>query len=336
VAILAACVLLSGCDRSPAPPTPPAPAQLPLARVVTLAPALTQIVIDLGKGDLLVGVCSDDPVAPKGMKTIGDYRHVDEEALVALHPTVVFTMFGQEGANTRLEDLGQVHHFRVVSYDSPHSIEEMEEIICEGDVLRSGAAGRGVGAVLGNWEAGWKLMLKVQMELAGLEELTLNLENKPTVLLLIGTHPLMAVGPHSVHDALLNRYCGARNAAWNLVGNAPQISRERILEAKPDIIVLIQPNGAPLQSVDQDDRLSELRGLDVPAVKNNKVYLLDDPRGMLESSSLPVVAENLAKVLHPDLTAKIDAAMVAATQPKAEKPAPATQPVPAATAPAVP
>jgi ABC-type Fe3+-hydroxamate transport system substrate-binding protein len=324
LALLTASLLLTSCDRAPAPPPPDE--QPPLARIVTLAPALTQIVIDLGKGDLLVGVCTDDPAAPKGLKTVGDYRHIDEEALLALHPTLVFTMFGQEGANSRLEDLGQVHHFRVVSYDTPHSIEEMEEIISEADVLRAGAGGRGMGAVLGNWEAGWKLMLKVQMELAALEDLTLTLDSKPTVLLLIGTHPLLAIGPRSVHDAVLNRYCGARNAAWNLVGNAPQISRERILEEKPDIVILMQPHGAALKSVDEDDRLAELRGLDIPAVKNQKIFLLDEPRGLLESSSLPAIAQELAKIIHPDLGEKIDAAMVAATQPRPPRHPAATQP----------
>jgi ABC-type hemin transport system substrate-binding protein len=331
--LLAAAVLLAACGRAPAPQ--PAPVvQPPLARIVSLAPELTQMVMDLGKGDLLVGVCSDDPAAPKGLRTVGDYRHIDEESLVALRPTLVLTMFGQEGPNTRLDDLGQVHQFRVVGYPSPHRIREMEEIISDPEGLTVGNAGRGVGTVLGDYEGGWKLMLKVQMELGALEDLTLRLSSKPAVLLLIGTHPLLAVGPESVHSDLLLHYCGARNAAWNLVGNAPQISRERILEAQPDIIILIQPNGDPLKSVDDDDRLTELRGLEVPAVKDHKIFLLDDPRGMLESSSLPVIASKLAKIINPDLAEKIDSAMAAATAAATQPIKPRTPDRPAATQPA--
>jgi len=60
-------------------------------RVVSLAPAITEIVFALGKGDTLVGVtkfCDYPPLAQKIAK-VGGYLDVNMEALLALAPEIV-------------------------------------------------------------------------------------------------------------------------------------------------------------------------------------------------------------------------------------------------------
>ena len=66
----------------------PATAQL---RVVSLAPSLTEIMLDLGAGDLLVGVLDggDRPDALAGLPSVGRYGQLQAESLLALKPDLV-------------------------------------------------------------------------------------------------------------------------------------------------------------------------------------------------------------------------------------------------------
>ena len=75
---------LPACSESPEPELPPAP----LARIVALAPNLTELVFAAGAGDTLVGVSaySDYPPAALDLPIIGDAFTVDHEQLALLKP----------------------------------------------------------------------------------------------------------------------------------------------------------------------------------------------------------------------------------------------------------
>src|SRR3989442_14942040 len=68
--LLLALPLLAACGGRPPPP-----ATTPPARVVSLAPSITEIVYALGGGDRLVGVCAqgDYPPAPARRPRAGGY-----------------------------------------------------------------------------------------------------------------------------------------------------------------------------------------------------------------------------------------------------------------------
>ena len=95
-ALLAALVLLLGAcrGREPAPAERGAPAAAARpARVVALAPSLTEIVFALGAGDTLVGVSeySDYPEAARKIPRVGGLE-VDAEKVAALRPDLVLAI----------------------------------------------------------------------------------------------------------------------------------------------------------------------------------------------------------------------------------------------------
>ena len=60
------------------------------ARIVSLSPALTQMVKDLGLGDKLVGVGMYDPAIDAGdLSDVGNLYQIHYERLLTLEPTIV-------------------------------------------------------------------------------------------------------------------------------------------------------------------------------------------------------------------------------------------------------
>ena len=105
--VVAAISLLAGCDRAPAEGTGQTvkPNGEQATRVVSLAPAITQILVDMKSEKLLVGVAENDLGAPKGLPVVGNYQDLDSEAIIRLKPTHVIMMTGKEGPPQRLTEL---------------------------------------------------------------------------------------------------------------------------------------------------------------------------------------------------------------------------------------
>ena len=71
---------------------PPAAADVPLTRIVSVSKQLTEMIFALGAGSRVVGVdlSSNYPAAADRLPKVGYHRLLNTEGIVALHPTVVF------------------------------------------------------------------------------------------------------------------------------------------------------------------------------------------------------------------------------------------------------
>jgi iron complex transport system substrate-binding protein len=96
LALALACAVPAGCGRAGDLPAPAAPGGPP-ARVVTLAPNLTEIVFAVGAGASLVGVSeySDFPPEARAIPRVGGLE-VSAEKVVSLRPDLVLAM--EEGS----------------------------------------------------------------------------------------------------------------------------------------------------------------------------------------------------------------------------------------------
>ena len=123
------------------------------------------------------------------------------------------------------------------------------------------------------------------------------------VLMLIATSPqVWTLGPGSFHQQVLERLGGAPAIAQG----KPDIvmDAEDVLRLRPDAIVFFVPRakGSPPRTgvLGPDDRrslLGPLAGLDIPAVKNGRIALIDDPECRLPGTSMIRVADDLATIL---------------------------------------
>src|SRR6185369_5318687 len=89
--LLLALVLALAPGCSPAPGPAREPAALPPSRIVSLAPALTEILFAVGAGDRVVGVTAfcDYPPEARQLPKVGGYTTPSVEAILALRPDLV-------------------------------------------------------------------------------------------------------------------------------------------------------------------------------------------------------------------------------------------------------
>jgi iron complex transport system substrate-binding protein len=248
------------------PPAPPRP-----ARVVSLAPSITDTVIALGEAGRLVGVTRYD-TAPevKALPRVGGFLDPSPEAVLALRPDLVLWL-ADGGA---LPPVRRIAELGVPVLALP--------VVGVPDVLR---AARRVGAALGNPEAGERLAAAMEAAVRQAEERASTLPRR-RVLLVIGRDPLVVAGPGSYPDALL-RIAGGENVVrgdrpW------PIYSLERAVADDPDLVV----DAAVNEPADAISRLSA-----IPAVKAGRVVRLPDDRVLRPGPQLPAALSQLQAAL---------------------------------------
>ncbi len=311
-ALAMACLIVGCGDGSP---SSPAPAQTEPAglRIVTLAPALSQMLVDLDLGDSIVGVSEYDAAAPPGLPVVGNYTAVNTEMLVSTDPTLVLMMVGPAGPPGRVQDLADQGLFELVTFPFPLSTEDIAKVLHDQSPAHGDASAQGpsLGEALGIPQQAKVLKDRMLSQLASIQKLTAGRE-PPAVLLVIGTRPIMASGPGTVHDELLG-FAGAVNAAAGARVTAPQFDRESLLAMAPRVILFLQPD-APALAKD-DPRLDGFAGLPIPAIESGRVYVINDPLVLLPSTSIVHICAEMAKAIHPELADEIDRLMEDAGSP---------------------
>ena len=280
-------------------------------RVVSLAPALTQMIRDIEKSEVLVGVAENDFAAPPQVRVVGNFMNINTEALVTVRPTHVVAMYNQSAPPDHLVRLARLQGFQLTVYRYPKQVSHVTQILYRPEDFTASHPMRttpSIASIVHAPVAGRRIWLRMNRQLAALGDLTRS-QPKPSVLMVFGTSPIIASGPGTVLDDLLGHCAGGRNTAAEASISAPSFDREKLLKLKPQVIVLLLPKDPPLESLDTDPRLSPFRGLPIPAVLDNRITLINDPLAVLPSSSLPRIAAAMAKAIHPNLATQIDEIM---------------------------
>lgn len=296
-------LVLSGCSEEAPPAHHEHESQPDPLRIVTVAPSLSQMVVDLGLGDSIVGVAEYETAAPAGLPIVGNFNDVNTEMLLGTDPTHVLMMVGPAGPPGRVSDLAEQGLFELHTFPFVLSIQQIGAVLYDDAAI--GGAGSSLGEALGVPDAASALKLRMLRQLAGIGSLTGPLD-KPTVLLVIGINPVMVCGPGTVHDELLG-FAGALNAAADAAVTAPEYGRESLLALAPDVIIFLQPNAPGLEA--DDPRLKSFEGLPIPAITDNRVYVINHPLALLPSTSVNQICAEMAKAIHPEVADQVDALM---------------------------
>lgn len=191
-------------------------------RVVSLAPALSEIVVELGAADQLVGVldAGERPAALAHLPSVGRYGQLDMETLLALQPDVLLLWPGSVGAAQR----AQLETFGIpLLVLEPRSLDELARQFVQ------------VGERLGRARQGQRLHDRFVAGLANLRERYRRARPLP-VFYQVWDAPLYTVGGGQIiSDAL--QVCGARNVFAELKLPAPQVGVEAVLQRDPAVII---------------------------------------------------------------------------------------------------
>ncbi|MGE8190864.1 cobalamin-binding protein [Pseudomonas sp. NPDC086278] len=195
---------------------------LAVERVVSLAPSLSEIVVELGSADLLVGVldAGERPAELKDLPSVGRYGQLDMERLLSLKPDLLLLWPGSVGPAQR----EQLQRLNIATYVAePHDLAQLTTQI------------ESIARQLGRPERGVTLADDLRQKLEKLRQRYLR--DKPlTVFYQVWDRPLYTVGGGQIiSDAL--QVCGARNVFADLTLPAPQVSVEAVLQRNPEVIL---------------------------------------------------------------------------------------------------
>lgn len=293
-ALLAMCLFLfaqPGCDVQPGSSSgTPNSSAASGPRVVSLTPAITQMLIDMGKQENLVGVSQEDD-ASLGLPVCGSYNNPVVARIVELKPDVVLTESptGTTGdAPALLKALADEGVFALKVIPHSRSIADVHRALIDPVV--------GLGAAVGDQAAAERARKLMQLRI-DLVSAVVKDAGRPRVLMLINPTTLGAIGTGVTHDELL-RLAGGSNALAHLNTGYLTLDRAQLERTiRPDVVLILEPGGSEL--VDGDVRLRPLEGLTIPAVMNRRFAVIRHPQAMLPSTALPEIMLEIALVLHP-------------------------------------
>ncbi|CRM15286.1 Vitamin B12-binding protein precursor [Pseudomonas sp. 8 R 14] len=196
---------------------------LAVERVVSLAPSLSEIVVELGATDLLVGVLDggERPAALANVPSVGRYGQLDMERLLSLKPDLILLWPGSVGPAQR----EQLQRLNIPVYVAePHSLEQMTTQV------------QAIAEQLGRADAGRQLAAHLRQRLAQLRQRYQRAEPL-RVFYQVWNQPLYTVGGGQIISDALS-VCGARNVFDDLKLPAPQVSIESVLQRNPEMILV--------------------------------------------------------------------------------------------------
>ncbi|QVN06634.1 cobalamin-binding protein [Pseudomonas rhodesiae] len=192
-------------------------------RVVSLAPSLSEIVMELGAADLLVGLLDggERPAKLAQVPSVGRYGQLDMERLLSLKPDLILLWPGSVGPAQR----AQLQRLNIPVYVAePHNLEQLTTQV------------QAIAERLGRADAGRQLAEQLRQRLAELRQRYRRAEPL-RVFYQVWNSPLYTVGGGQIiSDALT--VCGARNVFDDLKLPAPQVSIESVLQRNPELILV--------------------------------------------------------------------------------------------------
>lgn len=256
--LLISLALYISCMQDISPDRP----KTPVSRIISLSPAITDIITDLGFEDNLVGITQYCHTTDNAGKTIvGTLLDINFEQVYLLRPDIIFLTPYHSALFPKLDELS-------VNYHSI-SLENIDEV-------KTGLVQ--IGNILNAQAPAQKLIQRINDTIAYYGELSVQYP-KRSVILIVGRDEgkissFYAVGRGSfLNEIIENLNCTNPLSAY--IPSYPLISREELYNINPDIIIELYADRI-LSDKEAEQRMRDWNLLQtLNAVKNNRVYLIN-------------------------------------------------------------
>ena len=247
-------------------------------RLVCLMPSVVDDVYALGAGADVVAVTdyTKYPAEAKTKPSVGSILSPSMETILSLHPDLVLGSADMSRTETveQLERLGIV-----VFMVSTHGVDGIYKSIAS------------LGLALNREDSANQLIAKLRGREAAVRR---RVSGKPVlkILMPVGYDPIVTIGKHAFITDLIE-IAGGHSVTSDIDQEWPQVSLEAMLARTPDALLLIRGSRMSM------DKIRERPGWEsLPAVRNNRVYYVDD-RITFPSPVAFDALEELAKQFHP-------------------------------------
>jgi iron complex transport system substrate-binding protein len=261
---------------------------VPATRIISLVPALTEMLFAIGAGPQVIAVSSYDDFPPEAQRLprVGALLDPDVERILALRPDLVLTYGSQDALQAQLARAG-IHAF---SYRHG-GIESLFQTLHD------------LGAATGRTAAAARTAAAIQ---AHLDTIRARVQGRarPRVLLVFGREPqslkqlYVSGGAGFLHDML--EIAGGTNAFADLRQEAVQPSHETLLTRAPDVILEVRAT-APVAGADiARERASWAALASIPAVRNGRIHFLNGDYLVVPGPRVGAATEAFARAIHPE------------------------------------
>ena len=255
-----------------------------VARVISLAPATTEILDAIGAADRLVAVDSQSPLYVGGLDGLPQFDMMapDVEGIAALEPDIVYTTgmsYIDGNPYQALVDMGVC----VIEIPSGTSVQGVAE-----DIVFTAAC-------VGMQDAGEALAQDMLDQIDALAAVGATITERRSVLFEISALPyIYSCGSGTFIDEMIGMI-----GAVNVFGDQPgwlSVTEESAVAANPDVI---------LTSVNYlDDAVAEILGRPgwetVTAVANGDVYYIDNAASSLPDQNIAKAMAEMALAIYPE------------------------------------
>lgn len=195
-----------------------------ISRIVSLSPATTELVFDLGAGDLLVGrtrYCQDPPQA-LGVPSVGEGFDPNVEAVTARRPDLVILY--HSGANSAAAERMRAMGIETLSL----RIDRLADL---------SRAARILGTLLDREERAESLIARLEAHLGSLRAAADRDGSKPSVAVVVWDNPPIVIGAGSFLSEIVD-LAGARNVFEDISQSSATIDLETLAHRDPDFLVV--------------------------------------------------------------------------------------------------
>ena len=262
-------------------------------KIISLAPANTEIIYAVGAGDRLVGDTTycNYPEAAKTVEKIGEFSVINRERIIALSdgPTVIFAN-PNNGKDTidYLRDQGLT-----VIVINPESIDTIYSSI------------RTIGDAVGNSTEAETVVASMKADIKKITDKLSDVTEKPTITHVMSVDPIYVSGSATFQNELFE-LAGAVNAFADVDG-WKTVTLEKLLITDPQII-LTDP-GADMGTIGYDSLresfYTEPRLVTLSAVQNDNVYVVDADTFDRGGPRVVEALENLVMITHPEIFGEV-------------------------------
>ena len=251
------------------------------ARIVSLAPSMTEILFAIGSSEQIVGVTQYCDYPPEArLKPKVGYIHPNLESIVALRPDLVLA----PREFLRADILGKMEQLKI-----PTFILEAKTIE---DVLSHIQT---IGRMLGHSASADALVAEMRQRITEIKARTAALP-RPRLLYVLNSEPLITVGPDSFIGQLIE-LAGGTNVAARAKTPYPRLNMEEVLKEDPELLIF--PVGTTEGISDSEQQIWK-RWATLSAVKQGRFHPI--PSDLLNRPGPRIVQglETLAKTIHPN------------------------------------
>lgn len=234
----------------------------PAARVITLAPSLTEMLFEAGGGDKLVGTVeySNFPPAALKVERVGSNQKLDLERIASMKPDLVLVWYH----GNALREVDRIHALGIpMFYLEPHSIADIPSVL------------ERIGQLVGTEKQAQDAAQRFRTRHAALRT---QYASRPSVNVFyqISAKPLMTVNDEQIISDVI-RLCGGRNVFGKEPMLVPRLSTESVVAINPDVILAANIESSSAEAVRSPDgpHVSSWSTFsNMKAVRNGQVWLI--------------------------------------------------------------